>query len=216
MALRASQTRIIEKKYLIRFVLVGTMVHYGIMLYFVWIHKKGQLFEKCINIIETFETETQSLWGRYVILSAIAIIITVSGLFCDVKMLLFVNNRNKTQPTQLVPWKSINQKNINDDQKVPLRATIISSISLIFYLMLRTLGKLFVNSPVIDDYYFWIITEMMLLWGALNMPLMLMLTIKHKNKGPTGQTIQPPQKLQFHDEEIEMGVQKVIDREMTR
>ena len=83
MALRASQTRIIEKKYLIRFVLVGTMVHYGIMLYFVWIHKKGQLFEKCINIIETFETETQSLWGRYVILSAIALTITVSGLFCD-------------------------------------------------------------------------------------------------------------------------------------
>ena len=90
MALRASQTRIIEKKYLIRFVLVGTMVHYGIMLYFVWIHKKGQLFEKCINIIETFETETQSLWGRYVILSAIALTITVSGLFCDVKTLLFV------------------------------------------------------------------------------------------------------------------------------
>ena len=43
----------------------------------------------------------------------------------------------------------------------------------------------------------------MLLWGALNMPLMLMLTIKQKNKGPTGQTIQPPQKLQFHDEAVE-------------
>ena len=205
--MKASQTRIVKKKYLIGFVLVGTMFHYGITLYFVWIHKKSPFFENCVNNSETIEPEIQSFWGRYMILSAMAIItiITGSGLFCDIKMFLFIKRHNKTQPTQMVPWKSVNQKNVDDDKKVPLRATIISTTSLILPLMTRTLGKLFISSQVIDDYLFWIVPELLLLWGALNMPFMFMLTIKHKNKGPTVQSNQPPQRLQFHDETIEMG-----------
>ena len=31
-----------------------------------------------------------------------------SGILCDVKMILFVKNRNKTQPIGLVPWNSVN------------------------------------------------------------------------------------------------------------
>ena len=30
-----------------------------------------------------------------------------SGIFCDVKMILFVKNRNKTQPIGLIPWNSV-------------------------------------------------------------------------------------------------------------
>ena len=57
--------------------------------------------------------------------------LTCPGLFCDVKMFMFVKDQNKIQPVQLVPWKSMNQKDNNDDQNVPLRATVISTMSLI-------------------------------------------------------------------------------------
>ena len=32
------------------------------------------------------------------------------GILCDVKMILFVKNRNKTQPIGLVPWNSTDPK----------------------------------------------------------------------------------------------------------
>ena len=31
-----------------------------------------------------------------------------SGILCDIKMILFVKNRKKTQPIGLVPWNSVN------------------------------------------------------------------------------------------------------------
>ena len=181
---------------------MGTMVHYSIMSYFVLLEKERPFFMKCINDIKNIETGLQISF-----VSAMAIIISGTGLFCDVKMWLFMKSQNKTQPkpTELVPWKSISQKNVEDDQKVPLRATIISTMSLIFGLMLGILLQVFVSTEVIDDYFFWIVSEMGLLWGVLNLPFLLMLTIKHKNKGQIVQSSQPPQKLQFHDEAIEMG-----------
>ena len=206
MALRASQTRIIEEKYLIAFIFAGTLVHYGIMLIFIGIQKDSGFFEKCINDVENIEQAIESFWGWHwhFLLSAIFITIAVSGLFCDIKMLLFVKSQNKTQPAQLVPWKSVCQKNVDDDQKVPVRATMISTISLILFLMLRILERVLSSSQVIEEYYFWMLSEFILLFAALNMPVMLMLTIKHKKNSLIVQLNQPPQKLQFHDELIEM------------
>ena len=197
MALKASQTRIVKKKYLIGFVLLGTMVHCIIMFWFFWLqHEDTPLFAMCINDKENHEIGSPSLF-----LPAITIIVTGSGLFCDIKMLLFVKSQNKAQPAQLVPWKSISLKNVDEDQKVPLRATMISATSLISLLIMRIIV---VSSQVIDDNLFWILSEMLLLWGALNMPFMLMLTVKRKTKGPTVQSKQPPQNLQFHDEANEI------------
>ena len=182
---------------------MGTMAHYGIMFYFIWIHNNHPFFKKCIDNTDNIEQEIQSSSGYYIILSAIIIIIGGSGLFCDIKMLRFVKSQNKIQPTQLVPWKSISQKNVDDDQKVPLNATVISSMSLLFGLIAQILLQVFGITEDTNENHFWIPLEIIIIWGSLNMPFLLMLTIKHKKKSATVQSNQPPQKLQFHDEAIE-------------
>ena len=197
MALKASQTRIVKKKYLIGFVLFGIMVHCIIMFRHFWLHENLPIFEKCITDLENPKEGSPSLF-----LPDIAIIVTGSGLFFDIKMLLFVKSRNKTQPTQLVPWKSISRKNVDEDQKVPLRATMISATSLNLLLVIRI--NVVRSQFIGDDNLFWILSGIMLLWGALNMPFVLMLTVKRKTKSPAVQSRQPPQNLQFHDEVHEM------------
>ena len=49
-------------------------------------------------------------------------------------MLVFVKNRNKTEPLALVPWKSTNNSNQeNEDFQVPLKATTITVVFLLLF-----------------------------------------------------------------------------------
>ena len=61
---------------------------------------------------------------------------TISSLvtFFWLKMLVFVKNRNKTEPLELVPWKSTNNLNQgNEDFQVPLKATTITVVFLLLF-----------------------------------------------------------------------------------
>ena len=62
------------------------------------------------------------------------ILIIGNGLFFDLKMLIFVKNRNQVSPIQLVPWKSTSpQEQAADDSTVPLQASCVSTASLICF-----------------------------------------------------------------------------------
>ena len=70
------------------------------------------------------------------------------GLFFDVKMLIFVRNRNKIEPNQLIPWKSAGSNRAdkkNDDTTVPLRASYVSTASLIFFGILAPIYLVLAN-----------------------------------------------------------------------
>ena len=115
-----------------------------------------------------------------------------------------VKERNKTQPVLLVPWKSISEQNKQDDLKVPLRATIISTASMIFVILASvTYPLLFASNDFVYDR--WVFAGIVMLGGSLNLPLLLVFTIKHKKEGTTRRLNQPPQNLQFHDEALDMA-----------
>ena len=61
---------------------------------------------------------------------------TISSLvtFFWLQMLVFVKNRNKTEPLELVPWKSTNNLNQgNEDFQAPLKATTITVVFLLLF-----------------------------------------------------------------------------------
>ena len=89
MALRASQTRIIAKKYLIGFVSLGTLLPFIGLVFGIWKVTNQPLtkssLENCMNIEGLTQTSLR------VVISSI---VSGSGLYCDIKMLLLVKNTN--------------------------------------------------------------------------------------------------------------------------
>ena len=109
---------------------------------------------------------------------------------------MFVKDQNKIQPAQLVPWISMNQKDNNDDQNVPLRATVISTMSLI-------VPSIVLPITIIFDINFWLVSTFVVLMGSIFLPLLLLFIIKRKKKNKTPvQFNQPLKKLHFHDDTI--------------
>ena len=73
-----------------------------------------------------------------------------SGIFFDHKMMVFVKNRNRIEPIQLIPWKLVDSSEKETDMVVPIRATIISTIFMISFCILIPIFR------VLDN--FWYIT----------------------------------------------------------
>ena len=135
MAWKASKTKLVESKYLISAIIFGAMVPYLTIFgnnMFRQYNDRRQLFVQCMGVNATMKMNKVHL-----LVNAVSIVIFVgTGLFFDIKMLIFVRNRNKTEPIQLVPWKSTNPRLMlekeKDDITVPLRASCVSTASLIF------------------------------------------------------------------------------------
>ena len=148
MAWKASKTKLVKSKYLISAIIFGAMVPYLTIFGNNMIHQynnRGQLFVQCMGVNTTMEMNKVHL-----LVNAVLIVIFVgTGLFFDIKMLIFVKNRNKTEPIQLVPWKSTNPRLMlekeKDDITVPLRASCVSTASLIFLGILAPVYMVSVN-----------------------------------------------------------------------
>ena len=148
MAWKASKTKLVKSKYLISAIIFAVMVPYLTIFGNNMIHQynnRGKLFVQCMGVNATMEMNKVHL-----LVNAVSIVIFVgTGLFFDIKMLIFVRNRNKTEPIQLVPWKSTNPcmtlEKQRDDITVPLRASCVSTASLIFFGILAPLYIVLVN-----------------------------------------------------------------------
>jgi hypothetical protein len=107
-------------------------------------------------------------------------------------MLVFVKNRNKTQPLELIPWKSTNNLNQeNEDFQVPLKATTITVVFLLLFCVL------FIVIFISDE--LWLsLTTIVTVIGILPLPLLLIFTVKKKDTTESN-SIQPPKTLQFHE-----------------
>ena len=148
MAWKASKTKLVKSKYLISAIIFGAMVPYLTIFgnnMFRQYNDRRQLFVQCMGVNATMKMNKVHL-----LVNAVSIVIFVgTGLFFDIKMLIFVKNRNKTEPIQLVPWKSTNPcmtlEKQRDDITVPLRASCVSTASLIFFGILAPVYIVLVN-----------------------------------------------------------------------
>ncbi len=118
----------------------------------------------------------------------------IVGMIADVKLALFIIKRNRNVvpagESQVQIWTSV----CKDDPGVPIRATILVTISGIFFLAAIAVVNVAVeeSSDEIKALPMLILNS----WLAGILPLTLWLAVKHKKKA--GQT-QPPQELQFHE-----------------
>ena len=147
MAWKASKTKLVKSKYLIQAIIFGVMVPY--LTIFVntmfRVNEGGKFVAQCLGENATIKMAKV----RLVVNGFLIIIFVGSGLFFDIKMLIFVRNRKKIEPIQLVPWKCTNQRLTLDKEKdditVPLRASCVSTASLIFFGILVPVYLVLVN-----------------------------------------------------------------------
>ena len=155
MAWKASKTKLVKSKYLISAIIFGAIVPYMTIFGNIFGHimkssrnqyaESGHLFVQCLGVKSTLEMNKFHLLVNVVL----SVIFVGSGLFFDIKMLIFVRNRNKIEPIQLVPWKSTNARltpeKEKDDITVPLRASFVSTASLVFFAILAPIYVVLVN-----------------------------------------------------------------------
>ena len=148
MAWKASKTKLVKSKYLIGAIIFGVMIPYlsSFGNNMIRQYNGGNSFAQCLGVTNTTMTMNKVHLLVNVVLS---VIFVGSGLFFDIKMLIFVRNKNKTEPIQLVPWKSTNPhltlEKEKDDITVPLRASCVSTASLIFFVILAPVYMVLVN-----------------------------------------------------------------------
>ena len=153
MAWKASKTKLVKSKYLISAIIFGAMVPYMTIFGNIFGHiikssrnqYNGNLLVQCLGVKSTLEMNKIHLLVNVVL----SVIFVGSGLFFDIKMLIFVRNRNKIEPSQLVPWKStspsLTPEKEKDDITVPLRASFVSTASLVFFAILSPVYVVLVN-----------------------------------------------------------------------
>ena len=194
MAKKASNAKLMKETYMFFAVVFVVFLAYGIVgLNLAMVGGMAKSTYLCLDLpIDEFKPRKgQTIFNAFTFFLSMG-----SGIFFDYKLFLFVKNRNKTQDVELVPWKSVNPKAEESDLQIPLRATIISSI-LMFFSWILFLTYLLTNN-------FWNIPVVLSLYSNILLPLILVFSIKKKNsdKKPS----QPPQGLQFHNENFSEGI----------
>ena len=194
MALKASNAKLMKERYMFFAMALVILLAYGIVgLNLAIVGGMGKPAYLCLNLpIDEFKPQK----GQIIFNASTIALSMGSGIFFDYKLFLFVKNRNKTQDVELIPWKSVNPKTEENDMKVPLRATIISSI-LMFFSWILFLIYLLTNN-------FWSIQFVLSLYSIIPLPLILVFSIKKKNSDK--KSSQPPQGLQFHNENFSKGI----------
>ena len=185
MAWKASEAKLVKSKYLISAIIFGAVVPYLLISlnYLANSHNEGgKVLAQCMGIKDALEMNKI----HFLVSIFFNIFLIGIGLFFDVKMLIFVRNRNKIEASQLIPWKSagsnravgrfenpgvpvlfgghnlppmvgigltylppgttgLSKDKKNDDTTVPLRASYVSTASLIFFGILAPIYLVLAN-----------------------------------------------------------------------
>lgn len=197
MAKLASKAKLARRRFMIPFIVFGTTVLYGYVAAMPLLNLKLgyiTIFERCQKYPEKKDRNEIS------VLVAVAMYFGVcfAGLVCDILMYRFVKgNRGKDQNvTSLVPWKSTTG-NEEEDVQVPIRATIISTTTIIMVLsgfMSFYASNMISNNPETSSYQYAVLTYSLLTILPI---FLLVFTVKQQVKVISAQ---PPQGLQFHEE----------------
>lgn len=197
----ASEAKIIGDLTMAIIVTLVSVVNYGFTPFIVMLQEMREV-KSAVTLCMNEDHYPNGL--ELVILALMKIIIlTIVGAFHDFRLYQFVKNRNQTSTqSNVVPWKSVDKGQAENDLEVPLRATVVSIVVFVISLIVWTSGVLIVATsgnqiqPAIGIFA-------MLLANTLPM-IVIFITISHQAKkaGAIAQA-QPPAQLQFHDEDEE-------------
>ena len=125
------------------------------------------------------------------------------GFIFDILMIFLLRNLRRTQPIQLVPWKSLGKQEVevnNEKISIPVRATLIS-----FSLMLFTFFAVVAYIKYIHSENFnWIFCIANLFSKMIVFPCVLGFTIKQSKNVKPKPAI--PNRPIFHDCELDDGL----------
>ena len=195
-ALKTSQNRMYKKntlKYIIIAALAISLGGFSVTFTIFVFNDMVPLVSICSGSPDSFPDKIP-LFG--IILLSFASLIVLVNLISDISMLIFIHKRKtKVKPTQLIPWKSSSKKEAND-LKVPVHATILSSLSFILTAFMIIFTEKLVEAGTILQILIFSCNQ---LWINLVIPyVMLLKIIKTKKSQPV-----IPQGLQRHGEDEE-------------
>ena len=191
MAWKASFAKFLKEKYIYYAIISSAIFPYFNLLINIYLNNGcGRLTSMCLDLEMIGYTNSilQLLFNI-----PIHIIFSCCGIFFDLKMLAFVKRQNKIQPIAMIPWKTSDPNDEEKDIDVPMKATIISTSSLLSSYAIYYLFK------ISED--FWTILCLVSTYYILPLPILLIFTIKQKSNKKV--TVKPPQTLQFHDENLD-------------
>ena len=154
------------------------------------------------------ENYTRSLFVSGPIMSIVAFGIGI-GLYFNIKLYNFVKKRSvhKSQTPGIIPWK-LGNENSEEDLQVPLRATILTTV--VSIVILGSFSVILGNALAQENIN-WVDLKESLNWVFLfhipmtaSLPGVIMLfVVKQQAKIKASQ---PPQELQFHEQELEIEI----------
>ena len=192
MAWKASYAKFLKEKYLNYTIIFGGVFPYINLMINLYLNNGfGRLAAMCLDSSSIGFSYLQLIFNI-----PIHALCLCGGIFFDLKMLAFVKKRNKIQPIAIIPWKSRDTRDSEDDVEVPMKATITSTSfflsSLVLYYLTNLSNDFWITLCLVSAYY---ITPL---------PVLLIFTIKQKNNEK--KTVQPPQTLQFHNEDLSVDM----------
>lgn len=163
------------------------------------------LVSNCLN-----ETHVKAHPLIQLILALKAVSITIIGLYCDISLFFFIKkrnnqvnatNENSAPAAEMIPWKSSNSIQNEEDLQIPVKASLFSfalTCSIFFFAPLYIYLVSFDNSA---NFSFWLIMSIHLILASTTPLIVIFFTIKQQDKEKkTVQSAQPPAQLQFHEE----------------
>jgi hypothetical protein len=185
MALKASKTQFAKPKVIMRVIIggIGFQISYAASSIVIqnWLDMTSEPIT-CSNLEHTVSIETPYMS----ILALIELTVVVHfGLVCDILLYFLMKQRN----TQLIQWKSS-----QDQLAVPIKATVVSTVSLF---MILICGPMCFTSWYSGKMLLWLGVILGCIWVVGHVPALLFFTICHQKKV---EQIQPPIELQFHGE----------------
>ena len=143
------------------------------------------------------------IYWHYPLSGVITILFVIVNVIADVLMVFLLKNLRKTQPTQLVPWKSTKSNETEkNDISIPVKATSISlAISVFSISMVSVYAKIFNHFENVH----WPFYILMIIVKMILCPILLVFTIKHSKNNKPKPII--PNRPMFYDSEVDQGMQ---------
>ena len=116
--------KFLKEKYVFIVILIGTIIPYANLSFNFYLNEgKGKLTILCIDseMISQPKIEFKDLYLQWILNGTLHVGFIIIGIYFDLKMLAFLRKRNKTQPIVMIPWKSISQKDKQEEVDVPLK-----------------------------------------------------------------------------------------------
>ena len=189
MSRKASKVKLANPKVMKAFIVFGITFQTTFALALILIQNVFNMTSEPI-ICSNLE-HTVSIKFPYVSMIAVVenTLIILFGLSCDISLYLFMKKRN----VQLIPWTST-----QDDPAIPMKATLVTTFSLIMEIACVPLCLTFwYNGKMLN----WLGVILGTLWAVGIVPALLIFTVKHQKKV---EQKQPPRHLQFHGEDLQL------------